>query len=210
MPRSTELTARQKEIFDFLVSYLQDNGFPPTVREICARFGIKSTKGVTDHLAALEKKGFIKKRPEASRGIEILNKKPIFDAAVELPILGRIAAGEPTLALENADGHLAVDRSILPRGDSFVLRVNGESMVNAHILDGDYVVVKVQNHANDGDIVAARVDDEATVKRLHRDAERIILRPENPAMEDIVFTGPERENVRIMGLVTAVIRRCQS
>jgi repressor LexA len=210
MPRSTELTARQKQIYDFLVSHLQENGFPPTVREICAQFGIKSTKGVTDHLAALEKKGHIRKKPEASRGIEIVNKKPIFDAAIELPILGRIAAGGPALAVQNAEGHLAVDRAILPKGDSFVLRVNGDSMVNAHILDGDYVVVKVQEQANDGDIVAARVDDEATVKRLHRDSERIILRPENPVYEDIVYTGPERENVRIMGLVTAVIRRCRT
>jgi repressor LexA len=209
MARSTELTARQKQVYDFLVSHLQNNGFPPTVREICAQFGIKSTKGVTDHLAALERKGFIRKRREASRGIEIVDKKPLFDTAVELPILGRIAAGEPGLAVENAEGHLAVDRTILPRGDSFVLRVNGDSMVNAHILDGDYVIVKVQDQANDGDIVAARVDDEATVKRLHRDTERIILRPENPLYEDIVYTGPERENVRIMGLVTAVIRRCR-
>lgn len=210
MPRSTELTARQKQIYDFLVSHLQENGFPPTVREICSQFGIKSTKGVTDHLAALERKGYIRKRREASRGIEIVNMKPLFDSAVELPILGRIAAGQPGLALENPDGHLAVDRTILPKGDSFVLRVNGDSMIGAHILDGDYVVVKVQDHADDGDIVVARVDDEATVKRLHRDSERIILRPENPIYEDVVYTGPERENVRIMGLVTAVIRRCRS
>lgn len=210
MPRSTELTARQKQIYDFLVSHLRDNGFPPTVREICAEFGIKSTKGVTDHLTALEKKGHIRKRREASRGIEILNRKSILEDAVELPILGRIAAGEPALAIENPEGHLTVDRSITPRGASFVLRVSGDSMIGAHILDGDYVVVRVQQQANDGDIVAVRLDDEATVKRIHRMGDRIILRPENPAMEDIVFTGPERENVRILGLVTAVIRRCRN
>ncbi len=210
MPRSTELTARQRQIFDFLLSYIQDNGFPPTVREICAQFGIRSTKGVTDHLTALQRKGYIRKHREASRGIEILNRKQVLEDAVEIPILGRIAAGAPGLAVEDSEGHLTVDRAIAPRGDCFVLRVNGDSMIGAHILDGDYVVVRVQHQAEDGDIVAVQIDDEATVKRIHRKPDEIILAPENPAMDPIVLRGPECEDVRILGLVTAVIRRCGS
>ena len=208
MARSKELTSRQQEIYDFLVSHLREYGFPPTVREIGTRFKIRSTKGVTDHLTALEKKGRIRKHRDASRGIQILDRKPLSEDAVEIPILGRIAAGAPESAVEMHEGHLTVDRRVLPKGDCFALRVNGDSMIGAHILDGDYVVIKVQHEANDGDIVAARVNDEATVKRLYRTKDEIILRPENPAMEPIVYSGPEREDVRILGLVTAVIRRC--
>lgn len=208
MPRPNELTDRQKQIYDFLVCYLREHGFPPTVREICAEFGIKSTKGVTDHLTALQRKGFIRKHPEASRGIEILKRSSLSEDAVELPVLGRIAAGDPTTAFENPEGHLTVDRSILPKGDSFVLKVAGDSMIGAHILNGDYVIVRAQQHANDGDIVAVRENDEATLKRLLRTSDQIVLKPENPAMQPIVYSGPEREGVRILGLVTAVIRRC--
>jgi repressor LexA len=210
MPRSNELTDRQKQIYDFLVAHLHEHGFPPTVREICAEFGIRSTKGVTDHLTALQKKGFIKKHPEASRGIEILRRPRVFEDAVEVPLLGRIAAGSPTEALENPDGHLTVDRSILPKGDSFALKVNGDSMIGAHILDGDYVIVRAQQQASDGDIVAVRENDEATLKRLFRTQDEIVLRAENPEMEPIVYSGPEREEVRILGIVAAVIRRCGS
>ena len=133
MPNRPQLTARQRQVYDFLVGHLQEHGFPPTVREICAEFGIKSTKGVTDHLAALERKGFIRKRPETTRWIEILDKKPILEEAVELPILGRIAAGEPALAIENAEGHLTIDRSIVPRGGSVVLRVSVDRMSGADL-----------------------------------------------------------------------------
>ncbi len=208
MPRSMELTDRQRQIYDFLVSHLEGRGFPPTVREICSAFGIKSTKGVTDHLTALQKKGYIRKHPEASRGIEILKRKPANGDAVEIPVLGRIAAGEPSLAIENPEGHLTVDRSLVPSGKCFALRVNGDSMIGAHILDGDYVVVRVQGQADNGQIVAVQVnEDEATVKRLHRTEDEIVLRPENPALEPMVYRGSEREGVRVIGLVTAVIRR---
>jgi repressor LexA len=208
MPRSNELTDRQKQIYDFLVSHLHDHGFPPTVREICAQFGIRSTKGVTDHLTALQKKGFIKKHPEASRGIEILNRPRLSDDAVAVPLLGRIAAGDLTDAFENPEGHLTVDRTLLPKGDSFALKVSGDSMIGAHIMDGDYVVIRSQQQASDGDIVAVREDDAATLKRLFRTGSEIVLKPENPEMEPIVLSGPEREEVRILGVVAAVIRRC--
>ena len=208
MPRSNELTARQRQIYDFLVSYLDQHGFPPTVREICREFEIRSTKGVTDHLSALEKKGYIKKRREASRGIDIVNRRPIRDDAVEIPILGQIAAGIPLLAVENQDGHLTLDRSLAPTGTLFALRVNGDSMVDAHILDGDYVVVKAQEHADDGEIVAVRIDDEATVKRLYRREDQVILKPENETMSPMVYEGPDCEQIKVLGVVAAVVRRC--
>jgi len=204
----TELTARQKAVYDFLLSHLQEYGFPPTVREICKQFGIKSTKGVTDHLAALERKGFIRRRKETSRGIEIVDKKPSVEKAVELPVLGSIAAGEPSLAVQNPDGYIAVDQRFVPKGESFVLRVRGDSMIEAHILDGDYVIVKRQQEARDGDIVAVCISDEATVKRILRGPDRIVLKAENRAVEDIEVEGSDLQSFRILGVVTAVVRHC--
>ena len=209
MPRSKELTARQREIYEFLVNHLDEHGFPPTVREICQEFGIRSTKGVTDHLSALEKKGYIKKRREASRGIDIVNRRPQREDALGIPILGRIAAGLPLLAVENHDGELMLDRTLAPSGDLFALRVTGDSMVGAHILDGDLVVVKAQEYADDGEIVAVRVDDEATVKRLYRKGDQVVLKPENEAMSPMVYEGPECENVKVLGVVAAVVRCCR-
>jgi repressor LexA len=209
MPRSKELTARQREIYDFLVNHLDEHGFPPTVREICREFEIRSTKGVTDHLSALEKKGYIKKRREASRGIDIVNRRPQREDALGIPILGRIAAGLPLLAVENHDGEITLDRSLAPSGTLFALRVTGDSMVGAHILDGDLVVVKAQEYADDGEIVAVRVDDEATIKRLYRKGDQVVLKPENEAMSPMVYEGPECEDVKVLGVVAAVVRCCR-
>jgi repressor LexA len=210
MSRSKELTARQRQIYEFLVSYLDEHGFPPTVREICQEFGIRSTKGVTDHLSALEKKGHIRKRREASRGIDIINRRPKRDDSLEIPILGQIAAGAPLLAVENHDGRLTLDRSLAPGGTLFALRVKGDSMIDAHILDGDFVVVRAQEQAEDGEIVAVKVDDEATVKRLYRKENGVILKPENETMSPMVYDGPERESIKVLGVVAAVVRRCRS
>jgi repressor LexA len=208
MSRSNELTDRQRQIYEFLMSYLDEQGFPPTVREICRQFDIRSTKGVTDHLSALERKGYIKKRREASRGIEILNRKSLRDDTLQIPILGQIAAGVPLLAVENHEGQLVLDRSLAPGGTLFALRVKGDSMINAHILDGDLVVVRAQEHVDDGEIAAVRIDDEATVKRLYRKDDRVILKSENETVAPMVYEGPEREDIKVLGKVAAVVRRC--
>jgi len=204
-----KLTPKQEAIYNFLAEYLEEHGFPPTVREVCRRFGLRSTKAVTDHLAALERKGWIRRRREASRGIELIGRKPLVNRAVELPILGSVAAGSPSQAEQYLDGHLMLDTSLLPSGEVFLLRVRGDSMIGAHILDGDYVIVRRQSTANDGDIVAVVLGNEATVKRFLRGPDRVVLKAENPEVEDKTLVGAELAELKILGKVTGVVRCCR-
>jgi repressor LexA len=202
------LTEKQEAVLQFIRQHIQEQGFPPTLREIGRFFGIRSTKGVNDHLTALEKKGRIKRHAELSRGIEIIGAAGVATDNVEaLPLLGTIAAGTPLLASENVDQHVCIDRS-LARGGEFMLCVQGDSMINAHICDGDYIVVRSQETAEDGEIVAALIDDEATVKRFYRDGKRVRLQPENDAMRPI-YADPETNDVRILGKVVGVFRTVQ-
>ena len=161
------LTKKQDRIFEFIRKHVQDTGFPPTVREIGMDFGI-SEKGAYDHLNAIEKKGYIRRVPKKPRAIEILEFVPqkLPQAAVEVPIVGRVAAGEPILASENVEGTLPVPREVVKEDACFALRVNGKSMIEAGIFEGDLVIVRSQNYADTGDIVVALLDDEATVKRF--------------------------------------------
>lgn len=194
------LTDRQNKIYEFIKNTIRDSGFPPTVREIGDQFGI-TVKGAYDHLKAIEKKGFIKTAQNKSRAIVVIDSSSPPPDAVNIPLLGRIAAGVPILAAENIDEYLSFPKSIIGSGDHFALEVRGDSMQNGGIFDGDIAIIRKQNTANDGDIVAALLDDEATLKRFKREARAIHLIPENPAYKPIIT-----KNVQILGKLKAVFR----
>ena len=200
------LTQRQKEILDFLREFIRDEGFPPSLREICARFGIKGPQNAAKHLDALEKKGFIRRKAASSRGVEILGR-PLVKGGISLPIAGRVRAGSPLLAIEDIVGHVVLDESFFRCSDAFLLKVEGESMTGAGIADGDFVVVRPQKDASNGDIVVALIDNEATVKTFLRDGDEIVLKPENPAMKPIRVS--EGTDFAIAGKVISVIRRLE-
>jgi repressor LexA len=206
------LSKRQREIFDFVVTYADKHGYPPTVREIGDAVGLASPSTVHAHLANLERAGLLKRDPTKPRALEIVGRgrAPAEAVAAEpprLPLVGEIAAGGPLLAEENIEDYLAVPEPLSRGGDEFLLRVKGESMVEAGILPGDYVVVRRQQTARDGDIVVAlagedEAADEATVKRFFRENGRIRLQPENSALEPLF-----PEHVQILGKVIGVFRR---
>ena len=203
------LTDRQREIYDFIVDTIVQQGVPPTIREIGVEFGITSTNGVRSVLEALVKKGYIKRHHKRSRGIELtdfVERKILMTEIRNVPILGRVAAGAPILALENVEGTLAVDRTLVPSDEVFALRVHGDSMKDAGILDGDYVFAHHQPQALRGDIVVAVIGEEATVKRYLPEAERIVLMPENEAYRPIVVDGFS-EAFRIAGKVVGLMRK---
>ena len=207
-----ELTRRQREILEFIRGMIEKKGFPPTIREIGERFKITSTNGVRAILSALTKKGYIRRRPLVSRGIELAAKvKTVFDYGensifVTVPLLGRIAAGLPTLAVENIEGSIAVDRSFVPGGDVFSLRVEGESMVDSGIFHGDYVLARAQAKADKGDIIVAVIGEEATVKRYVPLKNRVKLEPANPAFRPILVDR-RSPDFRIAGKVIGLLRK---
>jgi repressor LexA len=198
------LTKRQREILAYLMETQQDRGYPPSVREIGAALGLTSSSTVHSHLAALEKKGYIHRAPSKPRAIEILkdgaSQPPRRSVAV--PVLGRIAAGQPLLAEENVEDVFPLPRDFVREDASFILRVRGESMVDAGIYDGDYLVFRQQPTANNGEIVAALLGDEATVKRFYRERDHVRLQPENRTMAPILT-----RDVTILGKAITLIRR---
>lgn len=198
------LAGKQLEILEFLKSELYNKGYPPSVREICEAVGLKSTSTVHGHLGRLEKKGLIRRNPTKPRAIEILGNSPLSIARdlVEVPIVGKVTAGHPILAVENIEDFFPLPADFLHGGDNFILIIKGESMIEAGIHDGDYVVVKQQNHADNGDIVVALIEDEATVKRFYKEKEHIRLQPENSSMKPLFF-----KDLTILGKVTGVFRR---
>ena len=198
------LTVRQKRIYDFLAGTIQDNGYAPSIPEIGKRFKIASTRGVFDHLKALERKGYIKRI--GKRAIEILNVngRSAFPDATEIPILGRIRAGAPILAEENIEGFLPVANEIAGGKEAFALKVKGDSMIEDGIFDGDYVIIRRQETAQDGDIVCALIENEATLKRFHRQGSVVILKPANKNYEPITVSKGE---FRVLGKATGVIRK---
>jgi repressor LexA len=207
-----ELTDRQREVLGFIREMIERKGSPPTIREIGERFRITSTNGVRAILSALTAKGYIRRKPLVSRGIELVRKlKPVFDYGennlfVTVPLLGRIAAGLPTLAVENIEGSIAVDRSFVPGGDVFSLRVEGESMKDAGIFHGDYVLARAQSTAEKGDIVVAVIGDEATVKKYVPLGNRVKLEPANRAFRPILV-NPVTSDFRIAGKVIGLLRK---
>lgn len=206
------LTSRQDEVYQFIRERTQESRLPPTVREIGERFQITSTNGVRSILAALIKKGYIKRSPRLSRGIEVLEESEEAQEnannsnSVQIPILGRVAAGQPILAIQNLEGTVTVDRDFLARQPNvFALRVKGDSMILAGILDGDLVFARQQNTAERGQIIVAQVNDEATVKYYQPQLDRVELHPANPKYNPIIVK-PEHQ-FSIAGKVIGVMRK---
>lgn len=205
-----KLTARQQEIYDFISTAIRDHGYPPTIREIMDAFDIASTNGVRTTLAALEKKGYIRRHAMLSRGIELtdfVERDSIMSGDIrEIPLIGRVAAGEPILAAENIESTLSVDSGFVPSGDVFALEVQGDSMQKIGIMNGDIVFARHQTSAQQGDIVVAVVDEEATVKRYYQDGPQVRLMPENDAYEPIIVYT-DLTPFRIAGKIVGLIRR---
>jgi len=199
------LTPRQRDILEFIVKSVRDHGYPPTIAEIGDRFGISSTNGVNDHLVALERKGFIERSSKA-RSIRVTELAAVDffeDEAGMLPLLGRVAAGQPLMAIENVEGRVPVDAQLARRA-AFCLRVTGDSMIEDGILDGDIVVVDQEKVPRKNDIVVALVEGEATVKHFHPEGRIVELRPANKDMRPMRFLA---EDVAVQGVVVALQRK---
>jgi repressor LexA len=233
-----DLTDRQKLILDFISASIRERGYPPTLREIGKHMGIKSTNGVSDHLRALKRKGYLDRtrlksraltltKPEAGQaegkehqltplempqeqfGQVLPFRRPIEnDDLIEIPILGRVAAGQPILAVEDARESVKIDRFFLgPNTEVFALRVTGDSMIEAGILDGDFIFVRKQIKAKPGDIVVAMIDEEATVKYFYPEGDRIRFQPANARLDPIIVRREEFRETQILGIVVGVYRR---
>jgi repressor LexA len=204
------LTDRQKAVLDFIGRSIERRGYPPTLREIGEHMGIRSTNGVNDHLKALEKKGYLERedlKSRALRPISLEGSGPTGNM-VDVPILGRVAAGEPILAIEQAEDTVKVDRFFLGASrEVFALKVKGDSMIEAGIFDGDFIFVKKQLTANKGDIVVAMINDEATVKYFHPEPDQIVFKPANHRLQPIIVRKREWKSVNLIGLVVGVYRR---
>ncbi|EOS46701.1 transcriptional repressor LexA [Lachnospiraceae bacterium MD335] len=198
-----KITAKQKEILEFIKSEILKKGYPPAVREICEAVSLKSTSSVHSHLETLEKNGYIRRDPTKPRAIEIMDDsfQMVRHEMTSLPIIGTVAAGLPILAEQNIEGYFPIPTDMVPKGESFVLHVKGDSMVNAGIFNGDSIFVTVCNTASNGDTVVALVDDSATVKTYYKENGHYRLQPENDNMEPIIL-----DNVEILGKVYGVFR----
>ncbi len=205
--KKISLSSRQEEILNFIKTEIQKKGYPPSVREIGKAVGLSSSSTVHSHLTALEKKGFIRRDPTKPRALEVLDYRPtelptISKRIRNIPLVGRIAAGVPLLAQENIEDTFPLPYEFAQDESCFMLKVEGESMIEAGIMPGDYVIVKRQSAAENGDIVVAMLGDEATVKRFFREIDTVRLQPENPFMEPI-----RAKEVKVLGKVIGVIRR---
>ena len=200
-----DLTIRQQKVLDFIINYIRETGYPPTVREIGNTFGI-SSKGAYDHLRAIEKKGYIKRDPSKPRAIELMDfvQRKVSGPVIDIPILGKVAAGEPLLATQNIEGTISLSSDLINAEDPFALRIKGDSMIGAGILEGDYVIVKQQKSAEQGDIVVALIGEDATVKRFYKSDDHIRLQPENPSIKPIIV-----KDVTILGKVVGLFREMQ-
>jgi len=198
-----QLTTRQQQVYDFLATYIDDHGYPPTLQEIARHLNISGNLGVLRHLEALTRKGVIARNPGNSRAITLTRRSR--RGAVTLPLVGTVRAGLPQLAEETIEEYREVDRSLARGKDAFLLRVRGESMIEAHILPDDLVVVSPQPVAENGEIVVALIDGEATLKRFYREGEEIRLKPENARMKALIYRAGDAE-VQIVGKVTGLCR----
>ena len=202
-----KISKKQSEILEYMKNEILNRGFPPSVREICEVVNLKSTSSVHAHLETLEKNGYIRRDPTKPRAIEIVddNFNLVRRETVNVPIIGKVAAGEPLLAVENIDGYFPIPAEFMPKNQAFMLVVHGESMINAGIFDGDYVVVEQQETANNGEKIVALVEDSATVKTFYKEDDLIRLQPENDYLEPIIV-HPEKQSFQILGKVIGVFR----
>ena len=197
------ISDKQREILEYMKNEILNKGYPPTVRDICEAVHLKSTSSVHSHLETLEKNGYIRRDPTKPRAIEIIDEN--FNLTrremVNVPLVGRVAAGEPILATENIETYFPVPAEYMPNAETFMLKVKGESMINVGILDGDQILVERCSSARNGDTVVALVDDSATVKTFYKEANHIRLQPENDTMDPIIV-----DNCEILGKVFGVFR----
>lgn len=198
-----KITSKQQEILEYIKQEILQRGYPPAVREICEAVKLKSTSSVHAHLETLEKNGYIRRDPTKPRAIEIVDDTFNLQRRemVNVPIVGRVAAGQPILATENVENYFPIPTEMMPNAQTFMLRVKGESMINAGIFDGDLILVQQQSTARNGDMVVALVDDSATVKTFYKEADYFRLQPENDFMEPIIV-----KEVTILGKVFGVFR----
>lgn len=201
-----KISKKQSEILEYIKNEILNRGFPPSVREICEAVNLKSTSSVHSHLETLEKNGYIRRDPTKPRAIEIVddNFNLVRRETVNVPIIGKVAAGQPLLAVENVEGYFPIPSEYMPNNKTFMLVVQGDSMVNAGIFNGDYVVVEQQPTAENGQKVVALVDDSATVKTFYKEDGYIRLQPENDAMEPIIVEPDQ--TFQILGKVIGVFR----
>jgi len=197
-----KLTPKQQKILSFITDYIKDTGYPPTVRDIAGAFDM-SSKGAYDHMTAIEKKGYIRRDPSKPRAIELMDYTPGIrsESLIEIPVLGRVAAGEPLLATQNIERTIVLPKDMVKTDEPFALKIKGDSMIGAGIFENDYVIVRQQRSADQGDIVVALIDDDATIKRFFKQDEYIKLQPENPSMQPIIT-----RNVTILGKVIGLFR----
>lgn len=198
-----QITPKQEEILNYIKNEILERGFPPAVREICQAVHLKSTSSVHSHLESLEKNGYIRRDPTKPRAIEILDESfnMMRREMVNVPIVGTVAAGQPILAEQNIDSYFPIPAEYMPKEPSFILKVKGESMINAGIMDGDSVLVKQQATAQNGDMVVALIEDSATVKTYYKENGHYRLQPENDTMEPIIV-----DDVQILGKVFGIFR----
>ena len=198
-----KISSKQQEILNYIKEEILKRGYPPAVREICEAVNLKSTSSVHSHLETLEKNGYIRRDPTKPRAIEICDDsfQMVRTEMVSIPVVGRVAAGEPILAEENIESYFPVPADVVPRGESFILKVKGDSMINVGIFSGDQIFVNACNTANNGDTVVALVDDSATVKTFYKEKDHIRLQPENDDMDPIIV-----DDCQILGKVFGVFR----
>lgn len=199
-----KISKKQAEILEYIKNEILNRGFPPAVREICEAVNLKSTSSVHSHLETLEKNGYIRRDPTKPRAIEILddNFNMVRREVVNVPIVGKVAAGQPILAVENVESYFPIPAEFMPNVQTFMLKVKGESMINAGIFEGDQILVQQQNIAQNGDIVVALLEDSATVKTYYKENGYYRLQPENDDMEPIIIEG----EIQILGKVIGVFR----
>lgn len=198
-----KISDKQREILDYIKTEILNKGYPPTVRDICEAVKLKSTSSVHSHLETLEKNGYIRRDPTKPRAIEIVddNFNLTRREVVNVPMIGRVAAGQPILAVENIESYFPIPAEFMPNAESFILRVQGESMINAGIFDGDNILVEKCDTAHNGEMVVALVDDSATVKTFYKEGDHIRLQPENDFMDPIIVP-----DCKILGKVFGVFR----
>lgn len=198
----TTLNVQEKRVFDYLKEQIREKGYPPSIREICAALNFKSTSSVHQYIARLAEKGYIDKGDLKTRAIKIVGDEP----TISIPIVGKVAAGEPILAQENIEDYFSIGENFFSQSDlkneTFVLKVQGESMINAGINNGDYIIVSKENTARNGQIVVAMIDGNATVKTFYKEKDHVRLQPENDTMEPIIV-----KDVQIVGKVVGLFRK---